>query len=118
VTANCHDDKHEDVQDASKISAMMDSHSPDQATNDFSPLPWCIDRVGDTHTSNTTVPISASKKELSQNAVLSQAKVPPNQVLGLVTEMVTEMAVPQEEALLKDMVVLDSNDMSSLQKEA
>jgi len=48
VAVNFHDDKHEDVQDASKISTMMDSHSPDQATNDFSPLPWCIDRVGDT----------------------------------------------------------------------
>jgi len=61
----------------------VESHLLDHARNDFSPLPWCIDRVGDTQTSNMTVPISASKKELSQNAVLSQVKAPPNQVLGL-----------------------------------
>ena len=29
-----------------------------------------------------------------------------------------EMAVPREEALSRDMVLLDSNDMSTLQKEA
>jgi len=114
VTVNYCDDKHEDVQDASKMSTVLESQLPDQARNDFSPLPWCIDRVGDTQTSNATVPIFASKKELSQNAVLSQAKAPPNQVLGLVTEM----AVPWEEALSRDMVLLDSNDMSTLQTEA
>jgi len=51
---------------------------------------------------------------LSQNAVLSHAKAPPNQVLG----SVNEMAQPWEEALLSDMVLLDSNAMSTLQKEA
>jgi len=61
-----------------------------------------------------TVPISASRKELFQNAVLSKAKAPPNQVLG----SMNEMAVPWEEALSRDMVLLDSNDMSTLQKEA
>jgi len=42
VTVNYGDDKHENVQDASKFSTV-ESHLLDHARNDFSLLPWCID---------------------------------------------------------------------------
>jgi len=84
----------------------VESHLQDHPRNELSPLPWCIDRVGDNETSNTTVPIAALKMELSQSTSLatvvhlSHAKAPPNQVLGSVNEIVQ----PWDEALPSDAV--------------
>jgi len=116
VTVNYGDDKHENLQDALKISTVVESHLQDHPRNELSPLPWCIDRVGDTETSNTTIPIAALKMALTESATLaaavclSHAKPPPNQVLGSVNEIVQ----PQDEELLSEDVLVESNDMSTL----
>jgi len=84
----------------------------------LSPLPWCIDRVGDIESSKTTVPFAASKMASNETATLaavvplSHAKPPPNQVLASVNQTAQlwdKVYLPSNEAFL------EPNDASTSQ---
>jgi len=93
---------------------VVESQLQDHSRKDLSPLAWCIDRVGDTETSNTTIPIAASKMALTKSDTLavvipvSNAKPPPNQVL----QHVNELLQPRDQRFSSGEVFLESNDMS------
>ena len=81
------------LEDVSKNVTAVESQLQDHSRKELSPLAWCIDRVGDTKTSNTTIPIAALKISLTESDSLAavvrlcHAKPPPNQLLGSVNEI-------------------------------
>jgi len=111
----------ENLQGASKVSTVVESHLQDPTRNELSPLSWCTDRVGDIESSKTTVPFAALEMTLNETSTLaavvplSHAKPPPNQVLASVNQIVQlwdEVSLPSNEALL------EPNDASTSQNKA
>ena len=105
--------KNENLQDALNVSISAESQLQDHPRNELSPLPWCIDRVGNTETSKTTVPIAALNMALTESTMmasvihLSNAKPPPNQVLGSVNEIsqLRDEAFPSDEVFWNQMIM-------------
>jgi len=100
----------ENLQGALKVSTVVESYLQDPPRNESSPLPWCVDRVGDIESSKSTVSFAASITALTKTATLaavvtlSHAKPPPNQVLTSVNQIVQlwdEVSLPNNEALLE-----------------
>jgi len=105
--------KKEILEDVSKNVTAVESQLQDHSRKELSPLAWCIDRVGDTETSNTTIPIAASKNSWTESHSLAavvplhHAKPPPNQLLGSVNEILQ----PWDQQFSSGHVILESNDM-------
>jgi len=93
----------------------------DYPRNELSPLPWCIDRVGEIVSSETSVDVATSKMAMTPSATLadvfplSHAKPPCNQLsipVNLIPHAQNKISLPSNEMLLQ------SNNASPSQNEA